>query len=182
LGAFGDGGMVVTDDPTLAERARLLREYGWAERYISHQRGWNTRLDEIQAAILRVKLRRLDEDNAARIALAENYNQLLVGTPLQRPAQRAYTHHVYHLYVVRCQEREQLRTFLESKGVGTAVHYPQPVHCQPAYDGRLAGSHNLIHTEQIASQVLSLPLYPELSTTNQEIVAEAIYTFFDKAK
>lgn len=180
LGALGDGGMVVTDNPALAQRARLLREYGWAERYISHLPGWNSRLDELQAAILRVKLAYLDEDNEARRSLAERYNEALADTPLHLPAKRPNSEHVYHLYVVRTDRREEMRQFLAGRGVGTAVHYPQPVHQQPAYYQRLAGYDHLPHTEEIAPQILSLPLYPELTAVEQQQVINAIHAFFNQ--
>src|SRR5262249_26454992 len=133
LGALGDGGALVTNDPVLAERARLLREYGWRERYLSELPGLNTRLDEIQAAVLRVKLRRLDRENARRRELARLYDAALAATPLGLPQARGQVEHVYHLYVVRSRQRDELRAFLKANSVGTAIHYPAPVHLQPAY-------------------------------------------------
>ncbi len=177
LGALGDGGMVVTDDPELAKQARLLREYGWAERYVSHIPGWNSRLDEVQAAVLRVKLRYLDADNAARTRLAECYDLELAHTRLTLPKHRPDAAHVYHLYVVRSPRRDELQTFLKSRGVGALVHYPVPVHQQPAYRGRLRGGDRLPETERAAREVLSLPLYPELSEAERRIVIEAIKAF-----
>ncbi len=177
LGAFGDGGMVVTNDPALAERARLLREYGWAERYVSHLRGWNSRLDELQAAVLRVKLRHLDADNAARARLAEKYDEQLANTGLTLPTGRPEATHAYHLYVVRTARRDELQTFLKARGVGALVHYPVPVHLQPAYAGRLPGSADLPETERAAREVLSLPMYPELTEAEQQVVVEAVRAF-----
>jgi len=177
LGALGDGGMVVTNDPALAERVRLLREYGWVERYVSQIPGWNSRLDEVQAAILRVKLRYLDADNAARARLAAVYDDALVGMGLVVAKRRPDTRHVYHLYVIRCSERDELCTFLKSRGVGVLIHYPVPVHLQPTYRGRLRGGDSLPETEQAAREVLSLPMYPELAETEQRTVIETIRTF-----
>jgi dTDP-4-amino-4,6-dideoxygalactose transaminase len=177
LGALGDGGMVVTDDPVLAERARLLREYGWAERYVSHLRGWNSRLDEVQAAALRVKLRYLDGDNATRANLAAKYDEGLADASLILPHRRPDSAHVYHLYVVRSSRRDELQAFLKARGVGALVHYPVPVHLQPAYVGRLPGSDNLPETERAAREVLSLPIYPELRQTECQAVIKAMRDF-----
>jgi len=177
LGAIGDGGFVATDDPQLAENARLLREYGWRERYVSDMAGWNTRLDELQAAILRVKLRTLDADNARRRHLAALYDELLTGSSVTLPAAMPYGQHVYHLYVVRSERRDELQAFLKERGVGSLVHYPVPVHLQPAYRGRLGDIGSLPETERAARDVLSLPLYPELAETQVHQVAEAICAF-----
>ena len=177
LGALGDGGTVATDDPRLAEKARLMREYGWAERYVSHIRGWNTRLDELQAAVLRVKLRYLDADNAARARLATMYNQLLAGADLRLPVEHSKSNHVYHQYVIRTKRRDELRAFLKEHGIGTLVHYPVPVHLQPAYRGRLPGWDGLPQTERAAREVLSLPMHPELAESDVKAVAEAMLKF-----
>lgn len=163
LGALGDGGMVVTGDEALAERLRALREYGWRERYVSDIAGANSRLDEVQAAVLRVKLGRLDADNARRAALAAAYDRGLAGLALGLPARRAGASHVFHQYVVRSPARDALRDGLARRGIGTNIHYPLPVHLQPAYRGRLAtGPSGLGESERAAREVLSLPLYPEL--------------------
>jgi len=177
LGALGDGGMVVTDDPGLAEKARLMRQYGWAERYVSRIPGWNSRLDELQAAVLRVKLRYLDTDNVARVRLATMYNQLFADTNVELPVEHPGSNHVYHLYVIRTKRRDELRAFLKEQGIGTLVHYPVPVHLQPAYRGRLPGGDDLPETEQAAREVLSLPMYPELAEPDVKTVAEAILKF-----
>jgi dTDP-4-amino-4,6-dideoxygalactose transaminase len=162
LGALGDGGMVVTNDSTLAERARHLREYGWVERYVSHVPGWNSRLDELQAAVLRVKLRHLDKDNLSRVRVAEHYDTAFRETLVVTPRRRDGVTHVYHLYVVRCARRDELLAFLKSRGIAALIHYPVPVHRQPAYRRRLPGEDSLPETERAAREVLSLPIYPEL--------------------
>jgi dTDP-4-amino-4,6-dideoxygalactose transaminase len=177
LGALGDGGMVVTNDAALAERARLLREYGWAERYVSYIPGWNSRLDELQAAVLRVKLRYLDVDNQARAQLAADYDSGFAGIELLIPKRRSDVTHVYHLYVVRSKRRDDLQVFLKSRGVGALLHYPLPVHLQPAYRGRLHGGNGLPETECVAQEVLSLPMYPELTNSEQQIVIKAVNEF-----
>jgi dTDP-4-amino-4,6-dideoxygalactose transaminase len=178
LGALGDGGMVVSNDSALAERARLLREYGWAERYVSHIPGWNSRLDEVQAAVLRVKLRYLDTDNATRARQAQDYDQALRGTQLTTPKRRLDATHVYHLYVSRCSERDGLQTWLKARGVGAFIHYAVPIHLQPAYQGRLRGRDDLPETERAACQVLSLPIYPELSEMELQRVTETVLSFW----
>lgn len=177
LGAIGDGGMIVTNDPKLAERARLLREYGWAERYVSHLSGWNSRLDELQAAILRVKLRYLDSDNEQRAAIAGQYHEGLAESGLALPRMRDEATHVFHLYVVRTPRRDDLQEYLAGKGVGTLVHYPVPVHLQPAYARRFAGKAPLPETESAAREVLSLPIYPELPSADAQAVIAALRSF-----
>jgi dTDP-4-amino-4,6-dideoxygalactose transaminase len=177
LGALGDGGMVVTDQPELAQRLRLLREYGWAERYISHIPGVNSRLDELQAAILRIKLPNLDQDNSARVRIAEMYQNGLNCLGLSLPICRQTACHVYHQYVVRTPRRDALVQHLKDKGIATLIHYSVPVHLQPAYQGRLAGSDNLLETERAGKEVLSLPIYPELENTQVQTVLDAVRTF-----
>jgi len=178
LGAIGDGGFVATDDPQLAENARLLREYGWRERYVSDVAGWNTRLDELQAAILRVKLRTLDADNAQRRRLASVYDEWLAACPAILPVEMPYGQHVYHLYVVRAERRAALQVFLKERGIGSSIHYPVPVHLQPAYRGRLGDVGSLPETERAAREVLSLPMFPELAEAEVRQVADAVCDFF----
>jgi dTDP-4-amino-4,6-dideoxygalactose transaminase len=177
LGALGDGGMVVTNQAEFAQRLRMLREYGWAERYVSHFPGVNSRLDEVQAAILRVKLHYLEQDNAARARIASMYNTKLIGCDMVLPTCRQETNHVYHLYVVRTQRRDALKGYLKDKGIATLVHYPVPVHLQPVYQGRLTGLDQLLETERAAQEVLSLPIYPELDEADLEAVIKAVRTF-----
>jgi dTDP-4-amino-4,6-dideoxygalactose transaminase len=161
----------------LAQRVRLLREYGWAERYISHIPGWNSRLDELQAAILRVKLRYLEQDNLLRARIAEMYKNELNGCGLILPSVREETTHGYHLYVVRVSRRNELQQHLKDKGIFALIHYHMPVHMQPAYKGRLAGCDNLPETERVAREVLSLPMYPELRESEVQKVIEIVRTF-----
>ena len=178
LGAMGDGGAVVTNDEELAARVRLLQQYGWAERYISYIVGVNSRLDELQAAILRVKLKHLEASNAARLKLARLYDELLAGCDLTLPpGPRADIEPVYHLYVVRSSRRDALRAHLGARGIGAGVHYPQPVHLQPAYLGRLGRPGDFPQAERMAQEVLSLPLYPELTTDEVRETATAIRQF-----
>ena len=175
LGALGDGGMVVTRDSRLSEQVRQLREYGWKQRYVSDQPGMNSRLDEMQAAILRVKLRHLNQDNEQREQLARVYLDALKGSCLRLPAGSSPDGvHVWHLFVVAHQHRDGLLGFLRERGIGTGIHYPVPVHLQPAYRYRLPLRHPLPNTEKAAAQVLSLPLYPELPVESAERVARAV--------
>jgi dTDP-4-amino-4,6-dideoxygalactose transaminase len=177
LGAVGDGGLVVTNNANLAERARLCREYGWAERYVSYFPGWNSRLDELQAAILRVKLRYLDRDNDARRRIAERYCRQLKEVGIGLPKTRDGAIHAFHLFVIRSAHRTALQTYLKERDIGTLVHYPVPVHQQPAYLGRLRGSDCLPETERAANEILSLPMYPELDETEIEAVIRGVQQF-----
>jgi dTDP-4-amino-4,6-dideoxygalactose transaminase len=175
LGALGDGGAVVTNDRTLADRIRLLRQYGWRERYVSDFAGLNSRLDELQAAVLRVKLRSLDKENARRRELARIYDAILEGTPVTVPGSSPSAHHVYHQYVVRTDRRDDLRSFLKANGVGTLIHYPVPVHMQPAYQGRVALDRGgLSHTETVCRRILSLPMHPQLTDAEAHEVGNII--------
>ncbi len=175
LGALGDGGMLATQDAKLGARIAALRQYGWRTHYISDAVGVNSRLDELQAAILRVKLRHLDAQNARRQAIAAAYDAALSGTSLAAPARRDGIGHVYHLYVLRTPERAALQSWLREAGIGTGVHYPSPVHLQPAYEERVAvGPSRCRITEIQAKQVLSLPMYPELTDAQVAHVCEAL--------
>jgi dTDP-4-amino-4,6-dideoxygalactose transaminase len=169
--------MIVTDQPELANRAGLLREYGWEKRHISTVPAWNSRLDEIQAAILRIKLPYLDQDNAARAIIAEMYGDGLSGYGMILPACRSEASHVYHLFVVRTPRRDALKQHLKERGIAALIHYPMPAHQHPAYRGRLAGRENLVETERAAPELLSLPIYPELSKTEVQAVLKAVGMF-----
>ncbi|KAF0146416.1 MAG: putative aminotransferase [Nitrospirae bacterium] len=174
LGALGDGGMVVTGDPALAEKVRLLRQYGWRQRYISEIQGINSRLDEIQAAVLRVKLRYLDEAIQRRRVLAGIYDKAFAGSGVVCPKAASDSEHAYHLYVIRISGRDGLRDFLRKQGIGTLIHYPVPVHDQPAYRGRIKCSGDMRNTEKAAGEIVSLPMYPGLSSASVQKVADAV--------
>jgi len=163
LGALGDGGMIVTDDSHLAEQVRLLQQYGWKQRYVSEIPGGNSRLDEIQAAILRVKLDHLERDTLRRCDLARLYNTLLDNTALTLPTSSSEARHVYHQFVIRSRQRDALATRLKQCGVCTGIHYPVPIHLQPAYFDRLPRVVDLSHSEQAAGEILSLPMFPQLT-------------------
>jgi dTDP-4-amino-4,6-dideoxygalactose transaminase len=176
VGAFGDAGAVMTRDPALAGRARRLRNYGQQARHHHIERGLNSRLDEIQAAILRVRLSRLDEDNQERRRLAALYcDRIPAGLVPARDPHHARIEHVYHLFVIRHPGRDRLRGALAARGIETAIHYPVPVHLQPAYAGLGYPRGSLPRTERAALEVLSLPLFVGLEDRQVELVTEAIH-------
>jgi dTDP-4-amino-4,6-dideoxygalactose transaminase len=174
LGAIGDGGAVVTDAWTIAECARALRQYGWEKQRISVVPGMNSRLDELQAAILRVKLPYLLAHNARRRAIAERYCQALDGMRICPPATIPHSLHAMHLFVVECEERESLQSFLHREHVGTAIHYPMAIHQQPAYRGRIRGCASLPRTEALYKRIVSLPMYPELQDEQVERICDVL--------
>jgi dTDP-4-amino-4,6-dideoxygalactose transaminase len=180
LGAYGDGGMVVTGDEALARRLKLLRMYGLAdkEKYLHTIKGINSRLDEVQAAVLRVKLKHLDAWNRRRREIAALYNKLLAGLPLRLPVEPPYARQVYHLYVAGTARRDALRRYLEQHHIGSAVHYPLPVHRQPAYADLGLAEGSFPAAEKSAAEVVSLPMFPELKNEEIEIVAGTIAEFF----
>jgi dTDP-4-amino-4,6-dideoxygalactose transaminase len=172
LGAYGDGGFITTNDEDVADRARLFRGYGWRQRYLSESHGINSRLDELQAAILRVKLRHLDAANDERRRRAALYDEALKG--IETPTTASWAEPVYHLYVIEANGRDELRAALHAAGVGTDIHYPLPSHLQPACADLGMGTGSLPETEALASRVLSLPMYPELPLDHVERVAEIV--------
>ena len=174
LAALGDGGIVVGPDEKMIRRVRAMRQYGWEDRYISATRGFNSRLDVLQAAVLRVRLAKLDAENARRRAIAQRYDEALADTAVQRPVVAAGVHHVYHQYVVRTAGRDELKRHLEREHVGTAVHYPEPIHLQPAYRGSIAVAGQLANTERAAREILSLPIYPQLTDEQVGRIAAAV--------
>jgi dTDP-4-amino-4,6-dideoxygalactose transaminase len=178
LGAFGDGGAACFADPDVAARARALREYGWRERYVSDEPGVNSRLDELHAAMLRVKLPHLDQENNRRRSIAALYNEALRERPFRLPTEAAGTRHVYHQYVIRTDRRDDLRSYLAARGINTLVHYPLAVHEQAAYRGRLNLSPGgLPVTERVCRQILSLPMHSGLSDEDVEAVCEALNAY-----
>ncbi len=174
LGAFGDGGMLVTNNPELAERLRMLRNGGQKARYEHQLLGVNSRLDELQAAILRVKLTYLDKWNQQRRHIAALYTALLTDSAVEPPLEQPGIEHIYHLYVVRCRQRSALQEHLKQRGIETAVHYPTPIHLQPAYRGLNLRQGSFPVAERCAQEVLSLPIYPELSDAKVRQVVAAI--------
>jgi dTDP-4-amino-4,6-dideoxygalactose transaminase len=177
LGTFGEAGAVTTDDPSTAQALRELRNHGETSKYVHHRIGYNNRLDEIQAAILRIRLPLLDGYNEARRAIARRYNEALAGTSLRLPIEAAWAHHVYHLYVVQSERRDELAEHLAAREIGFSLHYKRPCHLQPAV-GRLIGTPpSLPVAERLADRVLGLPMYPQLTAEQQEYVIEAVLDF-----
>ena len=172
MGAYGDGGAVITNDDALADKLRKLRNYGQSSRYRHQSRGTNSRLDELQAAVLRVKLAYLDELNGRRRGIAALYEANLTG--VRKPSARPGCQHVYHLYVIRDAQRDQLMRELAERGIGTLIHYPVPVHLQESHRDLGLGEGSLPQTERAAREILSLPLYIGLSDDDALRVCEAI--------
>ena len=181
LGALGDGGAVATRDPEVAQRVRMLRNYGERERYRHAVEGVNSRMDEMQAAVLRVKLPHLERWNAARQERARLYDELLGGLPLLTPARAARAVSNYHLYAVRLQERDALQAYLRGKGISTLLHYPVAIHLQEAYRGLRWREGAFPVAEQACRETLSLPLYPELPIEAVHEVAGTVRSFFERA-
>jgi len=173
LGAYGDGGMIVTDDSELAERLKQLRNYGQPKKYYHNFIGFNSRLDELQASILRVKLRYLDDWNERRKKIAEIYNKHLQNSNLILPVEKKYSKYVYHLYVIRSRNRDFLKNELFKRGIQTQINYPIPVHKQKAYLNSFRKV-KLPVTEEICSEILSLPLHPFLKDHEVIYIAEMI--------
>jgi dTDP-4-amino-4,6-dideoxygalactose transaminase len=174
LGAVGEGGAITTDDDAIAERARALRDHAQTTKYKHEELGFNYRMDGLQAAVLTVKLKYLDRWNSARRDLAARYNSLLSDTPLALPMEANGRRHVWHLYVVGHSKRHSLRETLTKAGIETGLHYPIPVHLQPAYAHLQHAAGNFLVAEKASRECLSLPLYPELSEEEQIRVAEII--------
>ncbi len=174
LGAFGDGGLVATNDARLRQRLIELREYGWRDRYVSAIPGTNSRLDALQAAILSVKLSRLDADNERRRAIAARYSAGLAGLGISLPATAKGVEHVFHQYVIRTPARDALAAALAAHSIHTGIHYPVPVHLQPAYRDRGLVFGKLEQTERLCQEILSLPMFPQLADADVDRVIAAI--------
>jgi len=175
LGAFGEAGAVVTNDDNLQEKIRILRDHGQIRKYQHAMVGWNCRMDGIQAAILRIKLRRLDQANQRRQAHARRYDRLFHDLEdVERPFEVASGQHVYHIYPIRVSERDGVMRLLEEKGIGCGIHYPVPIHLQEAYRdlGYERGSFAI--SERLCSAFISLPMFPELTEAQVELVAESV--------
>ncbi len=177
LGAYGDGGAVVTDDAEVAERLRMMRNCGQREKYHHVYPAWNHRLDTLQAAVLRVKLRHLDEWNALRRQWASLYDRLLAEAAVVTPAVAPSVEHVYHLYVVQTQERAGLAAYLAAEGIATGIHYPVPIHLQPTYASLGHQPGDFPVAERLAARVLSLPLFPELTEAEVRLIADHVRRF-----
>jgi dTDP-4-amino-4,6-dideoxygalactose transaminase len=177
LGAYGDGGMIVTSDSELRESIQLLRNYGQTAKYHHAVQGYNNRLDTLQAAVLKVKLQYLAGWNAARRAHADLYGHLLRGSGVELPPQMPEVEPVWHLYAIRTDHRDALRDFLAERGISTGIHYPIPIHMQPAYQDLGLNEGDFPVAERDALRMLSLPMYAELTDEQIEYVAAAIHEF-----
>lgn len=177
LGAFGDGGMVVTNDPALAERMRLLRTHGWKKKYYSEEVGYNSRLDALQAAILQAKFPHVDEWNRKRRALAQRYSEQLAPLGVTVPVECDWGKHVYHLYIIRSDRRAELQAFLKEKGIASEVYYPLPPHLSTPCRKFGYKDGDFPHAERASRETLALPLYPELTIEQQDEVLSAIREF-----
>ncbi len=174
LGAYGEGGMAVTNNPEYARKMRMLRDWGQDGRYNHVMKGYNYRMDGIQGAILRVKLRYLDRWTDARRTHAAQYDALLADSGLKTPVAMPYGHHVYHVYVLRVPQREALQQKLNEQGIQTGIHYPIPVHLQKAFADLGHHEGDFPESELVAAEVLSLPMYPELSEAQINVIANAV--------
>ena len=178
LGAYGDAGFVTTADETLASRLRLLQSHGQERKNRHDLYGFNSRLDELQAAVLRVKLRHLDARNQRRRAIAAFYRERFAGLDLRVPQERPGEVHVYHQYVIRTPQRGQLQAHLHAAGIETGIHYPVPLHRQPAWLQRYGTVLRLPRAERLAQDILSIPVFPDLTDAEVECIAGAIVAFF----
>jgi dTDP-4-amino-4,6-dideoxygalactose transaminase len=176
LGAFGDAGMVVTNDPALAERVRMLRTHGWKKKYYSEEVGYNSRIDALQAAILQAKLPYVDSWNEKRRDLAHRYNEKLASS-LILPVEQKWGKHVYHLYIVRSARREKLQAFLKQNGIGAEVYYPLPPHLATPCRKFGYKEGDFPHAELASCETFALPLYPELTLSQQDLVIAVVSEF-----
>jgi dTDP-4-amino-4,6-dideoxygalactose transaminase len=179
LGAFGDGGAITTNDPQLAKRIAILRNYGSSAKNVNVEKGVNSRLDPMQAVVLRVKLQHLLKWNARRDAIAQRYATRLSGLPLSLPVPRRDATHAWHLYVVTTPERDALQAHLSSAGIGTLIHYPIPPFRQMAYQEYLPQAAQWPIADRLAREALSLPMGPHLSLPHADIVADSVIEFFN---
>ena len=177
LGAYGEGGMVVTKDKKLLEKMRIYRDHGQEKKNVHKYIGYNYRLEELQAAILRIKLKHLDAWTEMRRKNAKLYNELFEGSDVITPTEKDYNKHVYHLYVIRAKERQKLIEHLSSKGIQTGIHYPVPVHLTEAYADLGCKKGSFPIAEQCADEILSLPMYPELNEEDIKTVVKEIKDF-----
>ena len=179
LGACGEAGAVTTNDPELAQRVRIIRDHGQNKKYHHLIEGYNGRLDALQAAILRIKLPHLKQWNEKRRNVAEIYNELLKGAQVKTPIEPRWSQGIYHLYVVRLERRDEVQKYLAQRDIQTGLHYPVPLHLQEAYLNMGYHEGDFPVTEQLAREILSLPMYPQLETAQQTAVADALQQFYD---
>ncbi|MBC7350123.1 MAG: DegT/DnrJ/EryC1/StrS family aminotransferase [Candidatus Aminicenantes bacterium] len=177
LGCYGDGGMVVTDNPDIADKVDILRRQGCREKYHAEMIGYNSRLDTIQAAILKVKLRYVDQWNEKRRYIAKKYNELLSDTNITTPVEAPYAYHVYHQYTIRSSRRDDLKQLLFENDIDTSIYYPKPLHLQDAYKCLENKKGSYPESERAGKEVLSLPISPEISEMDQEYIIQGMGIF-----
>lgn len=182
LGAYGDGGMIITNNRNIAKKLFMLRNYGEKRKYSNSIRGFNSRLDEIHAAILRVKLKYLHQWNEKRREHAFLYNKLLKDSIVKCPVERTFAKHAFHLYVIRTQERDKLQEWLKNKGIVTAIHYPMPIHFQRAYKDLGYKSGDFPAAERCCTEIISLPIFPELKRKDIKYICQSIMAFQQKKR
>lgn len=183
LGAYGDGGMIITNDADIAEKCRVIRVHGSKPKYYHHVLGYNSRLDELQAAILNVKFPHLDRWSELRREKANNYTTLLkeqLGDRVVTPYEAEGHHHIFHQYTIRVENRDELQKYLQEQGVSTMVYYPKPLHLQPVFAELGYKEGDLPITEEVSNQVVSLPMFPELTLEQQQYVVSKIAEFYNK--
>lgn len=180
LGCYGDGGIIVTNSEQIYQKTLMLRNYGQSDKHVHDDEGFNTRLDELQAKLLRIKLPHLDRWNNARRTKARMYDQALANLPIGLPKRIPDAYHVYHLYVIRVRERDALRSYLNECGVPTLIHYPTPIHLQEAYRSLGFGEGSFPNVERAAKEIISLPLYPSISEEDVLYVSRCIRNFYSK--
>lgn len=178
LGAFGDGGMITTNNKKVADKIRMLRNYGQKEKYNHLLLGWNSRLDNLQAAILRIKLKHLSNWNKKRLENAKLYNKLLMDLPIITPKIFTGYNHIFHIYTIRSKNRERLAKYLSRKGISTNMHYPIPIHLQAACKNLGYKKGDFPIAEKLAREILSLPMFPELKTNEIVYICTQIKNFF----
>ncbi|MGH8100147.1 MAG: DegT/DnrJ/EryC1/StrS family aminotransferase, partial [Chthoniobacterales bacterium] len=175
LGAFGEAGAIVTNNLEFRDKIRTLRDHGQTRKYHHSMIGWNCRMDGIQGAVLQVKLRHLDRGNDLRRQHAQRYNAELQGIDgIVTPREASYARHIYHVYTLRVQERDELMSILRQRGIQTAIHYPVPIHLQPAYEMLGHGKGDFPVSEKITREFISLPMFPELTNSQIDIVVNAV--------
>jgi len=177
MGALGDGGMITTNSKKIADKCRLLRNYGQKNRYEHSIAGFNSRLDELQAAILKVKLKKLDEWNMKRRAIAEQYNKGIHNPNITLPFEGDYVYHVYHLYVIQVNLRRSFRDFLAKQGISSLIHYPIPIHHQKFYVDQYESKADFPVADTLSKRIVSLPLYPYLNKTEVEHIIKVVNSY-----
>ncbi len=178
LGCYGDGGIVVSDSEEIYRKALMLRNYGQSDKHVHDIAGFNTRLDELQAKLLSIKLSYLDRWNEMRRKNAEIYRRELQDLPIVLPGEASWAHHVYHLFVIRSKKRDELRTYLSEHGVTTLIHYPTPIHLQKVYQSLGLGKGSLPVAESVSREIISLPMYPTLAEDEIVYVCRCIRNFY----